>query len=318
MRESCYLSSTLAIIDPHDAASDVVDRRGTIAHDQETLMRTVRSIDVPAADINGAENAIEDLYNDAIDVVVVRQALLVEPLIAAGERLDRGDRDPGWAHPNQKMPVEDIELLGTDTPATPTYQNPRGASLDEYLESAQRHRADAQVFGDEFNAGQEIHKALARFSGGRPVVTAKATDGRQYVPFTIRRLADGKQIGIHHDYHYGLPMYSDLAPQLDTRTLVSYVVTLQRPETGGDLFVYAVTPTTPDAPKLPNGFSFDLAAIEQRYHSARFTMEAGDLFLLASGRCLHRVDRIVGPRARVTMGGFLALDKERRQVLYWS
>lgn len=281
-------------------------------------MRTVRSIDVSSADLRGVDNAIEDLYNDAIDVVVVRRALPVEPLLAAGERLDRGDRDPGWARPNQKMPVEDIELLGTDTPATPTYQNPRGASLDEYLDSAQRHRADVQVFDDDFDAGLEIQRALARFSGGRPVVTATASDGRQYVPFTIRRLGDGKQIGIHHDYHYPLPLYGDLAPLLDTRTLVSYVVTLRRPEAGGDLFVYAVTPTTPDAPRLPNGFSFDLAAIEQRYHAARFTMEAGDLFLLASGRCLHRVDRIVGPRARVTMGGFLALDKERRQVLYWS
>ena len=79
-----------------------------------------------------------------------------------------------------------------------------------------------------------------------------------------------------------------------------------------------MTATTPDAPKMPNGFQYDLAAIEQRYHFARFTPEAGDLFLLASGRCLHRVDRIVGARARVTMGGFLALDKDRRRVLFWS
>jgi hypothetical protein len=129
---------------------------------------------------------------------------------------------------------------------------------------------------------------------------------------------DGKQIGVHHDYHYPLPLYGDLAPRLDTRTLISYVVTLRRPDSGGDLFVYGVTPNTPDAPKMPNGFSWDLAAIEQRYDSARFALEAGDLFLLASGRCLHRVDRIVGPRARVTMGGFLALDKDRRSVLYWS
>jgi hypothetical protein len=30
------------------------------------------------------------------------------------------------------------------------------------------------------------------------------------------------------------------------------------------------------------------------------------------------VDRIVGPHARVTMGGFLALDKDHRNVFYWS
>lgn len=281
-------------------------------------MRTVRSVEIAADDARGVDTAIEDLYEDTLDVVVARRALPVQPLADAGERLDRGDGSPEWARPNQKMPVEDIELLGTDTPATPTYQNPRGASLDDYLTSAAQHRASTEVFDRGFDPLQQIQRALQRFSGGRPVTIAQASDGRRYVPFTVRRLADGKQIGLHHDYHYPLPLYSDLAPQLDTRTLVSYVVTLQRPDAGGDLFVYGVTPTTPDAPKMPNGFSWDLPAIEQRYHSARFTMESGDLFLLASGRCLHRVDRIVGPRARVTMGGFLALDKDRRKILYWS
>ena len=47
-------------------------------------------------------------------------------------------------------------------------------------------------------------------------------------------------------------------------------------------------------------------------------MDVGDLFLLASGRCLHRVGKISGPKARVTMGGFLALDKARERVLFWS
>jgi hypothetical protein len=58
--------------------------------------------------------------------------------------------------------------------------------------------------------------------------------------------------------------------------------------------------------------------IEKRYHFARFVMDVGDLFLLASGRCLHRVGKITGPKARVTMGGFLALDKARERVVFWS
>ena len=69
---------------------------------------------------------------------------------------------------------------------------------------------------------------------------------------------------------------------------------------------------------MPNGFQYDLAAIEERYDFVHFTPEAGDLFLLASGRCLHRIEKIAGPRARITMGGFLALDKPRARVLYWS
>jgi hypothetical protein len=279
----------------------------------------VRSLDLPAPDQTAAANGIEALYDDQLDVIVLRGAIAPRDLEGAGVRLDRNDQDPGWARPNEKMPVEDLQLLGTDTPATPTYQNPRGASLETYLASAARHHAaTAGIFAEGFDATSEIQKILARCSGGRPVHVAEASDGRRYAPFTVRRLTDGKQIGLHHDFHYGLPLYADLAPRLDTRTLISYVVTLRAPESGGELFVYGVTPDTPDAPKLPNGYSWDLNAVEQRYDVARFVMGVGDLFLLASGRCLHRVAKIAGSRARVTMGGFLAMDSARREVLFWS
>ena len=166
--------------------------------------------------------------------------------LSAGGFLDRDDHNPGWARPNEKMPVEDIQLLGTDTPATPTYRAPRGDSLDAYLSSAAQHLGEAErVWQGGFNATAEIQRALARFAGGRPVELPRAADGRPYLPYTLRRFVDGKQIGIHHDYH-------------------------------------------------------------------------DPLSLLASGRCLHRVDKIAGPRARVTTGGFLALDKDRRRVFFWS
>jgi hypothetical protein len=281
--------------------------------------RTVRFVDVSASDISAVQNGIEDLYNDTLDVIIVRNAFPREPLARAGERLDREDQQRAWARPNEKMPVEDIQLLGTDTPATPTYQAPRGASLDSYLESAKRHRSSVEgVFDPGFDPDEAIHETLARFSGGRPVEAATTATGDPYVPFTLRRLVHGKQIGLHHDYHYPLALYSELVPRVDTGTLVSYVTTLRRPAAGGELCVYAVTPTTPNAPKMPNGFSWDLDAIEQRFDSAKFTMDVGDFFLLASGRCLHRIAPIDGPVARVTMGGFLALDKDRRRVLYWS
>jgi hypothetical protein len=159
---------------------------------------------------------------------------------------------------------------------------------------------------------------LGEFSGGRTVELPVASGGRPYAPFTLRRLADGRQIGLHHDYHYPLDLYKELAPVVDTRTLVSWVVTLRKPTSGGELSVYGVTPDTPNPPKMPNGFQWDLDKVEKDFDSATFTMEVGDLFLLASGRCLHRVRPIVGPQSRVTMGGFLAIAKDQTRVLYWS
>ena len=281
--------------------------------------RSVRSADVDVSDAGRLADAIEQMYDDRLDVVVVRRALDPDRLARVGEYLDRGDVNPGWARPNERMPIEDIQVLGTDTPATPTYSAPTGASLDSYLESADRHRSATEGLVDaDFNVCDEFRRVLGQFAGGREVDIPVADDGRQYVPFTIRRLVDGRQIGLHHDYHYPLSLYSELAPKLDTRTLISFVATLRRPEAGGELFVYAVTPDTPDPPKMPNGFQWDLEAVERRFDWTSFETNPGDLFLLASGRCLHRIGKVEGPRARVSMGGFLALDKADSRILYWS
>lgn len=286
---------------------------------QATAQRTIRAREVDAANVGDAADTIQQMYDDRLDVLIVRHAFAAKPLAEAGDRLDRDDTDPGWARPNVKMPVEDIQILGTDTPATPTYQAPGGASLDEYLASAERHRQEGQgVFDAGFPATAAITGVISQFSGSRPVEVARADDGRQYVPFTVRRLVNGKQIGLHHDYHYPLSLYTQLAPKLDTRTLISYVAILRQPAAGGELCVYAVTPDTPNPPKMPNGFMWDLEAVERDYDSKRFTLAVGDFFLLASGRCLHRIAPIRGGRARVSMGGFLALSKDRARVYYWS
>ncbi len=281
--------------------------------------REIRSLDVDGQSAVPAIDVVSEIYDDRLDVAIIRRAMSREPLAAAGERLDRDDTDPGWSRPNRRMPGEDIQIIGTDTPALPTYSAPGGASLDAYLASAARHRDQGQqVFDDSFAAIERITGVISRFAGGRPVETARAADGREFVPFTVRRLAHGKQIGPHHDYHYPLALYDEISPTLDTRTLISFVFVLRRPEAGGELCVYAVTPDTPNPPKMPNGFMWDLDAVERRYHYQRFTLDVGDCFLLASGRCLHRIAPIVGSRARVSLGGFLALSKERDRVFYWS
>jgi hypothetical protein len=200
-------------------------------------------------------NGIESLYNDELDVVLIRGAFAPSRSAAVGADLGREDRPRAWASPNVKMPVEDIQLLGTDTPGTPTSQAPRGASLEAYRESAARHQGvTAAALGDSIDAGGEFQRALSGCSGGRPVEVAVSADGRPYVPFTIRRLVDGRQIGVHHDHHYSLAMYSDLVPRVDTTTLVSFVVTLQAPE-GGALMVYGLTPDTPGAPQATKRLS---------------------------------------------------------------
>jgi hypothetical protein len=281
--------------------------------------RSVSVSEVDARDLSAVTDGIVDLYEGRFDVIVVRGAFDPPTMARCGERLDTCWADFAWSRPNETMPVEDVQLLGTDAPATPTFRAPRGASLDEYLASAAAHAGDAAAaFGAGFDAIGQVRAVLGRFSGARPVELPRAADGRAYAPFTIRRLAEGKQIGVHHDNHYRLDLYRELSGQVDTRTLISYVVGLRAPLSGGELFVYGATSADPDVPRLPSGFAFDLAAIESRYMRQRVAIDPGDMFLLAAGRCLHRVGRVEGPQARITMGGFLALDKAHARAYFWS
>jgi hypothetical protein len=281
-----------------------------------TAARTVRRADCVAHSA-AVSHAIEDLYDDRLDVMLLRDALPAGTLASAGAMLDRDDGARTWARPNAVAPPQDIHILGTDTPATPTFSAPTGASLDAYLTGAGKHGADtAGVFPPGFDVLAAIERVLASAAGGRPVELARAADGRAFTPYTLRRLGDGKQIGLHHDYHYRLALYKELAPLLDTTTLVSWVFTLQPAGAGGELMVYALHADDADVPKTQGGWP-DVQRADALFDHTSIATKSGDLFLLASGRCYHRVTPISGA-SRVTLGGFLAFDGTRERVVYWS
>jgi hypothetical protein len=277
-------------------------------------MNRLKVADVPVDRIDSIHNGIEDPYESRLDVAVVRGAWPEPQLSTVAASLDTGKANPGWNRPNAMMPTEDIQVLGTA--ATPTYSTPTGPTLDRYMEDANWYER-TPLFGG-LDPTSAVANALARHSGGRPVELLQTPGGKQFSPFTVRRLVEGKGIGLHHDLHTSLDMFKEIAPGLDRRTLVSWVFTLQGPEAGGELCVYNCAPDEPNPPKLANGFMWDLAGVEQRYGSATISTDTGDLFLFASARLLHRVSPVVGPRARFTLGGFLALDAAGDRVLFWS
>ncbi len=280
-----------------------------------TSGRAIKAVDITVPQAADYANGIEDLYNGTLDVIVLRGALPSAVLGPVGPKLDH-DAAESWARPNQKNPADDIRMLGV--PATPTYASPTGPDPAAYFAQAKWTRENAgRIFGNGWDAVGDIERMLGRFSGGRPVTLPANAEGQVFQPFTVRRLPDGTGISLHHDYHFPLALYDELRAASDTSTLISYFVTVQQPEAGGELTTYPVTQDEPNPPKL-NGWAWDIAAVESRFPGQAFTTRAGDLFLFAAGRCLHRVNPVVGSRARITMGGFLSLSAARDRVLYWS
>src|SRR5579884_3389735 len=77
---------------------------------------------------------LQEIYKDDLDAAVVHGAFTNAVIEAAAHKVESAPLN--WNHPNRGMAGNDIEILGTDTPATPTFTNPRGASLEAYLSSA--------------------------------------------------------------------------------------------------------------------------------------------------------------------------------------
>jgi len=280
------------------------------------LEPSVRIVDLDAAELAGS-NAIEAMYDDELDVVLLRNVFPREPLAEVGRRLAAGEGGLDWLRPNPaELEGEDIWVLGI--PLTPSGTAPRGPAIGDYLDSADAYRAPVEsLFGAGFAPRAAFEGALGRIAGGRPVELPRRADGRAYAPYTVRLLAEGQGIGVHHDYHFGLPAYAELTAGLDKATSLSFFAPLAVPQAGGELFVYALTLANPDKPELPNG-RWDPDAIAGRYHHLELIPQVGDLIVFASGRCLHRVAPTVGATPRITMGGFLAFDGARGRVLYWS
>ena len=112
----------------------------------DTVARTIRSIEIDAASASRAANAIEDLYNDTLDVVVAREAFPRGDVTAYDTTL-------GWRLCNPKM-----QALGHTDPLGETAEkvaekfHVHREAQDAFALESQRRAAQAQqdcVFSDE-------------------------------------------------------------------------------------------------------------------------------------------------------------------------
>lgn len=279
--------------------------------------RTVRVVEVDADRLTGCPSGIEDIYTDQYDVLLIRRAFERDILESIGKIINGGKLDLDWIHPNPpEMEGENIQVLGM--PLTPTGKTPMGPELNSYLDANDQYRNMIdKLCGEQFQPQQAIETILSKISGGRRVEVPGTGNQRDYATYTVRLLHDGQGIGVHHDNHFSLPVYAELAAQASTETALSFITPLSVPQTGGELVVYALTLDNPDKPMLPNG-RWDPVKVAERYHHVELAPEIGDLVVFASGRLLHQVTPVVGPVPRITMGGFLSFDRDWKKVWYWS
>ena len=250
-----------------------------------------------------------------LSALVIRNFLETPQLDRAQAALN--DPSLSWRSPNQGMPGGEIRTIGAA--ATPTFTALQGPSVEDYLASEESQGALKESCWGSFNLNTELEELLSTLSGGATVAppSFEGTEGRRWLPFNYRALDPGVQIYAHHDQHYRLPIYGSLSPDYDRESAISWFLTLQAPEAGGELILYGLWGDDPNPPMLPTRF-VDIEALERDYHRAPISLSEGDLVLFDSGRFVHRVSPVVGARPRLSVGGFLTFSRDQRRIAYWS
>lgn len=269
--------------------------------------------ELDAAELAANPEILTDLFEAKTTAVVVRGAVPQAGELAA--RINDAGLADLWASPNQGMPGGELKVIGEA--ATPTFTKMQGPSVEQYGQAAHSHAATmARVFG-ELEPTAQINALFSGLSGGRPAAPARFDAEVPWSPYTVRALGPGQQIYSHHDMHYWLSVYTRLPEDLDRTSLLSWFVTVQAPEGGGELAVYGLWGSDPNPPMLPTRF-LDTQALEDRFGKHVFNLRAGDLLVFDSGRHVHRVTPVEGGRPRLTLGGFMTLAKDRGRAAYWS
>jgi hapalindole-type alkaloid chlorinase len=281
------------------------------------MNNAIRHLELQSADSGNCSAILEDIYNDTMDAVVLRGVFSTPALQQVQQALAKTDIESAWHEPNAGFQGLGIRVLGLA--ATRCGTMPNGPSKDDYFTSAAaRPEALTALFGSAFDPVAQIETAIGRLAGGRPVELPRTADGRAYGPCTVRSLSQGEGILLHHDNHYPIPVYDELLPQLDSSTCISFFVVLKQPEKGGRLYLYSLKRDEEgDLPRLPGG-QLDPQAVDRLISHTRFDLHEGDMIVFNAGKIYHRVDAVEGSRSRVTMGGFMALDKPHTRVYYWS
>lgn len=271
----------------------------------------------PCGDHLEPQPPLQRIYEGSLSCLVIKGAFPEDELSEASARLLSPNQR--WSEPNKGMKGGEIKTIGAA--ATPTFSSFSGPDEVRYLESARALPALNGALFDDLDPLEHLRDLFSELGGGAsarpPRFMRSGEDLGAWLPFNYRALDEGEQIYTHHDQHYRLPIYEGMPSTLDRSTALSWFVTLQRPESGGELILYGLWGSDPEPPMLPTRF-MDTEALEADYLRAQVPLERGDLVIFDSGRFVHRVTPVNGPRPRLTLGGFMTFSHDRSALAFWS
>lgn len=191
--------------------------------------------------------------------------------------------------------------------------------LDGYFTAAADFRDRLARFGASLGVDVEgrIACLLSALDAGRPVEPAPGPGEARHFFTTFRGHRTGGYIPAHFDNEQGLrPSYRHVAAAT-AGDILSFVVTLAEAEGGGQLELFDLVAGDPGS-GIQNDDAMGRKPDLSTLRSERIAVPAGSMLIVQSGRRLHRVTPVEGPRTRWTLCSFMALSRTGDRTFAWG
>ena len=211
-------------------------------------------------------------------------------------------------------------------------QMDQGVASEEITEEGYHQEAVAFEASFQENFGVDLTGRVANVLeklGPKAHIPADQNEYGKFMPYTIRELK-GKgagQIKVHcgHFFFNEFPTFFDRFRHFtENDHQLSFFVVLQPPTKGGELTLYGLRwddaherPDDSTLVRLKDNAHLDLENpkdLPLEYVSPK----AGSLVIFNGGDIWHRVEDVQGDTSRFTIGGFLSLSPDRKDIYFWS
>ncbi|MBL1280259.1 MAG: 2OG-Fe(II) oxygenase [Fluviicola sp.] len=284
--------------------------------------REVIVLEVDASKLSSLKHSLDAIIKREIDGVLIRNFLSKDEV----EILKSGFSD-----------VKQEELTQYDEgmflyPKAFSGIDPREQISDKkfqetLVDSEERWKLFSRRFGVDFHS--KVTRVLSSLSRRRRIDLIKGDEEiGVYTPQTFRYLEAGKgqfktHCGVAFQQEFK-PFYDRLSKICTIRDQISYFVTVQKPQSGGELILYGLDWS--EAERLVNensvlidkkGKEYNLLD-EDQVKCYKVAPNQGDLILFSEGELWHRVSAVVGDVSRLTLGGFMTRSKDDKSLKMWS
>jgi len=273
----------------------------------------VQVFDVDVDDLHRFPNGLDDIRKERLQGFLIRNVMPADFCAEVVGRLERKD-------------IAFLELSFQKTYGALLLGRPvdmSDPSLTQYFRESYEFRAACkQLFAGGPDYEERIEEICRRLSGGRSVHVppARPPDEGSYTPSTIRILPPGGKIGVHcGNEAMHRVTYTHLNTLIENVDQISFFLTLNAPQGGGDLTIFSLRHDMIDATMMnKEGNRCYVDEVIHRYQHVAVRPRTGDLLIFDGGRYFHLVTPVQGDQTRWTIGGFIGFGRDEQSVYYWS